>query len=26
MHVHAPRSRMHTGPWVFFGTKPLPLR
>ncbi len=25
-HVHAPRSRMHTGPWVFLGTKPLPLR
>ncbi len=25
-HAHAPRSRMHTGPWFFFATKPWPLR
>ncbi len=24
-HAHAPLSRIHTGPWVFFGTKPLPF-
>ncbi len=25
-HVHSPRSRIHTGPWVFFTTKPLVYR
>ena len=25
-HDHVPRSRMHTGSWFFFGTKPLPFR
>jgi hypothetical protein len=24
-HVHDPHSCVHTGPWVFFETKPLPL-
>ena len=25
-HAYVPSSRMDTGPWVFFGTQPLPFR